>query len=98
MAVDLSVKNTSGLESKHQQFSWAIWSFHHVPYMIFNAQTQSLINVEIEGNINFKSHWVKYCTFNYFEEVFFKILQIKIVSNCLLVITLPSVPLLRELV
>lgn len=79
MALDLSVKNTSGLESKHQQFSWAIRSFHHVLYMIFNAQTQDLFNEEIEGSINFKSHWVKYCTFDYFEEVFFKYLANK---NC----------------
>ena len=56
MAVDPSVRNTSMLESQHQQFSWAIWSSHHVLYMIFNAQTQDLFNEEIEGSIIFKNH------------------------------------------
>lgn len=70
LAVDVLVKNTSGPESKHQQFSWIIWSFHHELFMIFKAQTQDLFNEEIEGSIIFKSHWVKYCTFDHFEEEF----------------------------
>lgn len=38
MTVDPSVRNTSELDSKHKQFSWAIWSFHLEPDMIFNAR------------------------------------------------------------
>ena len=40
--------------------------------MIFNVQTQDLVNDEIEGSIIYRSHWVKYCTFDYIEPVSFQ--------------------------